>query len=78
MARAWSVAALFGTVKVVWPYFTFWRLVEDARSKAAVAHDEKMPSSFLGQVVDADTRHRLLPHYAEMVVVREVDHLRVR
>lgn len=44
MNVVWPVTALFGTVWVVWQYFTYGRLAEDARAKAAMARHEPMPS----------------------------------
>jgi len=47
MNVVWPVTALFGTVWIVWQYFTYGRLAEDARAKAATARHEEMPSKKL-------------------------------
>lgn len=41
------VTALFGTVWIVWQYFTYGRLAEDERAKAAMDRGEQMPSKKL-------------------------------
>jgi len=47
MNVVWPVTGLFGTVWIVWQYFTYGRLAEDARAKAAMARHEAMPSKKL-------------------------------
>ncbi|WP_428390394.1 DUF4396 domain-containing protein [Lichenicoccus sp.] len=47
MSVVWPVTALFGTVWVVWQYFTYGRLAEHSRAHAAMQRDEEMPSSKL-------------------------------
>ena len=47
MNVVWPVTALFGTVWIVWQYFTYGRLAEDARAKVAMARHEEMPSKKL-------------------------------
>ena len=47
MNVVWPVTALFGTLWIVWQYFTYGRLAEDARAKAAMARHEEMPSKKL-------------------------------
>jgi len=47
MNVVWPVTALFGTVWIVWQYFTYGRLAEDERAKAAMDRDEEMPSKKL-------------------------------
>ncbi len=47
MNVVWPVTALFGTVWIVWQYFTYGRLAEDGRAKAAMDRDEEMPSKKL-------------------------------
>jgi hypothetical protein len=47
MNVVWPVTALFGTVWIVWQYFTYGRLAEDERAKAAMDRDEQMPSKKL-------------------------------
>jgi len=47
MDVVWPVTALFGTVWIVWQYFTYGRLAEDERAKAAMDRDEEMPSKKL-------------------------------
>jgi hypothetical protein len=47
MDVVWPVTALFGTVWVVWQYFTYGRLAEQARAKAAMQRDEEMPNKKL-------------------------------
>ncbi len=47
MNVVWPVTALFGTVWIVWQYFTYGRLAEGARAKAAMDRDEEMPSKKL-------------------------------
>jgi len=44
MNVVWPVTALFGTVWIVWQYFTYGRLAEDARAHAAMERHEEMPS----------------------------------
>lgn len=44
MDVVWPVTALFGTVWIVWQYFTYGRLAEDRRAKAAMDRGEEMPS----------------------------------
>jgi hypothetical protein len=47
MNVVWPVTALFGTVWIVWQYFTYGRLAEEVRAKAAMDRDEAMPSKKL-------------------------------
>ncbi len=47
MNVVWPVTALFGTLWIVWQYFTYGRLAENARAEAAMARDEEMPSTTL-------------------------------
>ena len=47
MNVVWPLAALFGTVWIVWQYFTYGRLAEHERAKAAMDRDEEMPSKKL-------------------------------
>jgi hypothetical protein len=44
MNVVWPVTALFGSVWILWQYFTYGRLAEDARARAAMARNEEMPS----------------------------------
>lgn len=44
MNVVWPVTALFGTVWVTWQYFTYGRLAEHARAKAAMDRGKDMPS----------------------------------
>ena len=44
MNVVWPVTALFGTAWIVWQYFTYGRLAEDAKAKTAMDRGEKMPS----------------------------------
>ena len=44
MNVVWPVTALFGTVWIMWQYFTYGRLAEHAKAKAAMDRGEKMPS----------------------------------
>lgn len=44
MNVVWPVTALFGTVWIVWQYFTYGRLAEHSKAKAAMDRGEKMPS----------------------------------
>lgn len=44
MNVVWPVTALFGTGWIVWQYFTYGRLAEHAKAKAAMDRGEKMPS----------------------------------
>lgn len=44
MNVVWPVTALFGTLWIVWQYFTYGRLAEHACAKAAMDRGEKMPS----------------------------------
>jgi len=44
MNVVWPVTALFGTAWIVWQYFTYGRLAEHAKAKAAMDRGEKMPS----------------------------------
>ena len=44
MDVVWPVTALFGTVWIVWQYFTYGRLAEHKRAKAAMDHGQHMPS----------------------------------
>lgn len=47
MNVVWPLTALFGTVWIVWQYFIYGRLAEDAQAKAAMDRDEEMPSKKL-------------------------------
>lgn len=44
MNAVWPITALFGTVWVLWQYFTYGRLATHARMHAAMQHDEPMPN----------------------------------
>ena len=44
MNVVWPLTALFGTIWVVWQYFTYGRLAEDALARAAMERNEEMPS----------------------------------
>ena len=44
MNVVWPVTALFGSVWIVWQYFTYGRLAEDKRAKAAMDRGQAMPS----------------------------------
>jgi hypothetical protein len=44
MNVVWPVTALFGSAWILWQYFTYGRLAEDARARAAMARNEEMPS----------------------------------
>lgn len=44
MNVVWPVTALFGTVWVVWQYFTYGRLAAHERAHAAMQRGEEMPS----------------------------------
>jgi hypothetical protein len=44
MNVVWPVTALFGTVWIVWQYFTYGRLAEHAQAHAAMERGGKMPS----------------------------------
>jgi hypothetical protein len=44
MNAVWPVTALFGTVWVLWPYFTYGRLATHAKMHAAVERDEEPPN----------------------------------
>jgi Domain of unknown function (DUF4396) len=43
MNVVWPVTALFGTIWIVWQYFTYGRLAEHSKAHAAMEHDEEMP-----------------------------------
>jgi hypothetical protein len=47
MNIVWPVAALFGTLWIVWQYHTYGRLAEHARADAAMKRHEEMPSKRL-------------------------------
>ena len=47
MSVVWPVTALFGTVWIVWQYFTYGRLAEHSRVHAAMENNEEMPSTKL-------------------------------
>ena len=44
MNIVWPVTALFGSIWIVWQYFTYGRLAEHARTHAAMERHEEMPS----------------------------------
>jgi Domain of unknown function (DUF4396) len=47
MNVVWPVAALFGSLLVVWAYFAWGRLATDAKAQAAMARGQEMPSKAL-------------------------------
>ena len=47
MNVVWPVTALFGTVWIVWQYFTYGRLAEKKLAHAAMSRGEEMPSKKL-------------------------------
>ena len=47
MNVVWPVTALFGTLWIVWQYFTYGRLAEHAKAKAAMNRGKEMPSKAL-------------------------------
>jgi hypothetical protein len=47
MNVVWPVTALFGTIWIVWQYFTYGRLAEQARAHAAMKRHDEMPSRIL-------------------------------
>jgi len=47
MNVVWPVTALFGTLWIVWQYFTYGRLAEHKRAHAAMERGEEMPSKKL-------------------------------
>jgi hypothetical protein len=44
MNVVWPVTALFGTIWVLWQYFSYGRLAADAKARAAMECGEEMPS----------------------------------
>ena len=47
MNIVWPVTALFGTLWILWQYFTYGRLAEHGRAQAAMKRHEEMPSKKL-------------------------------
>jgi hypothetical protein len=47
MDIVWPVTALFGTLWIVWQYYTYGRLATHERAEAAMARGEEMPSKRL-------------------------------
>jgi hypothetical protein len=44
MNLVWPLSALYGAVWILWQYFSYGRLADDARARSAMARHEEMPS----------------------------------